>query len=193
MSEASNYLLNYFRFLNRDEISTLGSQLNMIEPMTYSKLVSEKGISYGLDSCSYDISIRETSLSRFEGNALDITDERTSGRFVVRSMDPKTDSIEIFPKEMYLATSVEKFNIPDDVIGLAFLKATWTRTGLMMSPALLHPGWSGHLVLALINPTSHGIVLYGKEGLASVMFSKIGISHANYETYSNKYQGQDGP
>ena len=85
-----------------------------------------------------------------------------------------------------LASSIEKFTMPDDLVGIVHDKSTWARKGISVFNTVIEPGWEGYLTLEIVY---HGIkpiyIPYGV-GIAQVIFHKI----AEPVKYSGKYQNQ---
>ena len=50
-----------------------------------------------------------------------------------------------------LASSLEHFNMPDDVLAYVKDKSTWARQGLAVQNTVIEPGWKGYLTLELTN------------------------------------------
>lgn len=199
-------------FLTSQEIRTLcQTDKPLITP--FSEFDNSGGIiSRGLSQGSYDISLSEQPMEIFDGNGNNY--QCLDGSRLSPYFDPKdryhptllieaahtAEEIEkgrtngnksffIPPKQMVLATSVEEFNIPDDITGFLYCKSTYARLGLSMAPTVLKSGWSGKLVLEIYNQSSKPVLVYANEGIASVYFAKH--TGANEDTYSGKFQNQD--
>jgi dCTP deaminase len=61
------------------------------------------------------------------------------------------ETIVLRPGEFALASSIEKFDIPDDVCAELKDKSTLVRRGLAVQNTILEPGWRGYLTLELTN------------------------------------------
>lgn len=97
------------------------------------------------------------------------------------------------PGLLYLASTVEQFDIPNDIVGKIWNKSTWARKGLLVWQTILEPGWRGFLTLEMVwlgspGPASH--IMAGSP-IAQVTFEK---TDRETEGYSGKYQDQEaGP
>jgi len=92
-----------------------------------------------------------------------------------------------------LTSSLEKFRMPDDVVGIVHDKSTWARRGLAVQNTVIEPGWCGYLTLELSYNKTHGQI-YIPEGcaIAQVIFHLLD-KPTDYP-YSGKYQNQEaGP
>ena len=85
-----------------------------------------------------------------------------------------------------LASTIERFNMPDDVLGEVFDKSTWARQGLSAFNTFLDPGWHGYLTIELVNLGGRTIVLKRGDPIVQVKFSWLD-SHTE-QPYQGKYQ-----
>lgn len=94
-------------------------------------------------------------------------------------------------KRFALASTVEKFCMPLDVLGIVHDKSTWARIGIAVQNTVIEPGWRGYLTLEI---TSHnrGQVHFARGmGIAQIVFHKLLYATTSYE---GKYQDQpSGP
>lgn len=116
------------------------------------------GMSYGLSSCGYDIRI-----------AQDICLGINSNNFI-------------------LASTIEHFDMPDDLVGRVCDKSTWARRGIAVQNTIIEPGWRGHLTLEISNNTK-GIIFINKGmPIAQIMFELL--DYPTEQPYKGKYQDQ---
>lgn len=133
----------------------------MIEPFV-ERSVSD-GMSYGLSIAGYDIRIKQ-----------DVT-------LYPLGYDEDKESFS-------LASTLERFDLPSDVLGHVADKSTWARRGLAVQNTILEPGWNGYLTIELSN---HGPdILRIKAGMpiAQIVFHRLEAPAER--AYSGKYQGQ---
>lgn len=71
------------------------------------------------------------------------------------------EDVVIMPGRTVLASSRERFNIPDTIRGAMFNKSTWRRLGVECGAAtILEAGWRGHLTIEISYfPTLHSGVV----------------------------------
>ena len=98
--------------------------------------------------------------------------------------------------EMTLASSIEYFKMPRDVLGLVKDKSTWARRGLTVQNTVIEPGWEGYLTMELtLHPLSdreaswEGLCVDLEAGwpIAQVIFQRVDCTTAGYD---GKYQHQ---
>lgn len=148
--------------------------------------------SYGLGSFGYDIRLGNRFLvHKFGANTLLDPKRFPEDLYTVYETDRHFD---IAPHANVLAESVEYFDMPDNVTGLAFGKSTYARCGLLCNLTPVESGWKGRLTIELANLSPLPIRLYVGEGIAQVVFHK---GERPARTYSEKeaggvYQNQSG-
>jgi dCTP deaminase len=100
--------------------------------------------------------------------------------------------VMIWPGRFALASTVERFNLPDDVVAIVHDKSSLARRGLAVQNTVAEPGWRGHLTLEL---TCHGrdpITLRKGDAVAQAIFHRL--DEPTDRPYAGKYQDQErGP
>lgn len=94
----------------------------------------------------------------------------------------------IKPGEFMLASSVETFTMPNNVVGIVHDKSSWARLGLAVQNTVLEPGWRGHLTIELSNHGWQSLSIVKGTGIAQVIFHFLD-RHTN-QPYEGKYQDQ---
>lgn len=90
-------------------------------------------------------------------------------------------------KRFVLASSIERFSMPNHVMGRVLNKSTWARKGLDASMTTnIEPGWEGYLTLELIYNRYKPLFIPAGSGICQVIFEEI----LNPTSYSGKYQNQ---
>lgn len=147
--------------------------------------------SYGLSSFGYDLRLGTRFLVPLGGvNAVldPVNFPREHFREIVAEK-----TFDLAPHSQVLAESVEKFDMPDDVTGLAFGKSSYARCGLLCNLTPVEAGWRGRLTLELANLSPLPIRLHVGQGIAQVVFFR---GERPARTYSEKESGgtyQDQP
>lgn len=103
------------------------------------------------------------------------------------------ETITLLPGDFELASSIERFAMPNDVLGLVKDKSSWARLGLSAFNTVIEPGWAGYLTLELKNQRVDD-VLHIKAGdpIAQIIFMRLDT--ATDQPYRGKYQDQEaGP
>ena len=85
-----------------------------------------------------------------------------------------------------LASTVERFNMPNDLLGIVHDKSTWARCGLSVFNTVIEPGWHGWLTLELVYHGMGILRIPAGAGIAQVIFHEVMEPFA----YDGKYQGQ---
>ena len=91
------------------------------------------------------------------------------------------------PGDFALASTLERFTMPKNVVAIMHDKSTWARRGLAVQNTVAEPGWEGYLTLEL---TNHGPdVLYIEPG-DPICQALCHYVDEETEGYDGKYQGQ---
>jgi len=91
-----------------------------------------------------------------------------------------------------LASTLEQFDMPLDLMGVVHDKSTLARMGLTVQNTVIEPGWCGYLTLELTNHDIDSIWLDEGQPIAQVIFHVL--SSPVEKGYSGKYQNQQrGP
>lgn len=122
-------------------------------------------VSHGMSEAGYDIRIKQAI--RFDGETVWVNGKaQDKGRFV-------------------LASAIEEFQMPTDLIGIVHDKSSWARKGVSVFNTVIENGWSGFLTLEIV---FHGepVTIPAGSGIAQVVFHKT----TNSAKYNGKYQDQ---
>lgn len=98
------------------------------------------------------------------------------------------ETILMWPKSFKLASAIEKFDMPDDVVAIVHDKSSWARKGLTVQNTVIEPGWRGYLTLELTNHTWRFIHLCAGMPIAQIIFHRL--EQVTSLPYSGKYQDQ---
>lgn len=101
-----------------------------------------------------------------------------------------SDALEFWlhPDQFILASTVEEFAMPDDLLGVVHDKSSWARRGLAAQNTVIEPGWRGFLTLELTNHGQEPLLLTHGVGICQVIFHVLDQPAA--EPYRGKYQDQ---
>lgn len=105
--------------------------------------------------------------------------------------DGTTEFQYLEPSRFLLVSTVEQFDMPEDVVGIVHDKSSWARRGLAVQNTVLEPGWKGHLTLELSNHGPQTLYLSRGWPIAQVIFH---LTFGDKVPYHGKYQNQQrGP
>ena len=96
-------------------------------------------------------------------------------------------SVTLHPfKRFALASTVEHFHMPKDLVAKVHDKSTHIRRGLLVGNSVVEPGWKGYLTLELFYFGWWPLRIPAGAGIAQVIFHQLETP----AEYSGKYQGQ---
>lgn len=103
----------------------------------------------------------------------------------------KTDKYVLLPGQFVLATTVEYFELPDDLTAFVEGRSSLGRIGLFIQNAgWVDPGFKGEITLELFNANRCAIELTAGKRVGQLVFAKMDEKAQN--PYRGKYQGQRG-
>lgn len=171
----------------------------LLQAAPFKDMATEKmkghGVSWGLSEAGYDIRVKQditfvppspldfyrimqgNTFGQYDAEALDafhgyvvVGDVRTRGRFA-------------------LGSSLEMFQIPNNLVAVIHDKSTWARSKLSVFNTVAEPGWNGFLTFEFV---FHGVEeklhIPAGAGIAQVIFSQTS-DLANYG--AGKYQNAE--
>ena len=129
------------------------------------------------------------------GNTFSIVDDTPSGIITLDSeIKYKTITAEkylILPGQFVLATTMEFFELPDDLTAFVEGRSSLGRMGLFIQNAgWVDPGFKGEITLELFNANRCAIELTAGRRVGQLVFAKM--DRTAQDPYSGKYQGQTG-
>lgn len=180
--------------LSDNEIIKLATTKGMIFPFiespTNKNSRGNRIISYGTSSYGYDARVSD-EFKIFTNVDSAIVDPKSFSNdgFVTR----KTDVCIIPPNSFALASTVEYFKIPKDVLVICVGKSTYARCGIIVNVTPLEPEWEGHVTLEFSNTTPLPAKIYAGEGACQFIFLKASeVCTTSYKDRAGKYMKQVG-
>ena len=170
-------------------IKKMALEEKMIDPFIDNQK-GGKNISYGLSSFGYDARVsNEFKIFTDVDSAVVDPKNFNVNSFVSR----KVNECIIPPNSFALASTIEYFKIPKDVLVICLGKSTYARCGLIVYVTPLEPGWEGHVTLEFSNTTPLPAKVYANEGAAQFIFLKGNEKpEITYEQRNGKYMNQTG-
>ena len=162
---------------------------NMISPFK-DKQIRDNNISYGLSSFGYDARV-SNEFKVFTNVNSEMIDPKN---FKQSNFISKTgDQCIIPPNSFVLASTVEYFKIPKDVLVICLGKSTYARCGIIVNVTPLEPSWEGYVTLEFSNTTPLPAKIYANEGAAQFIFLKGNENpEVTYADRNGKYMRQSG-
>jgi len=163
----------------------------MIEPFVPGQIrvdSEQKVISYGLSSYGYDLRVGD--------------EFRVFTNVYSSLVDPKNFREDSFihhkgkhclipPNSFALASSIEYFRIPRNILTICVGKSTYARCGIIVNVTPFEPEWEGFVTLEISNTTPLPAKIYANEGLAQVIFYEAEeVCEISYADRKGKYMGQ---
>jgi len=170
-------------------IKRMALEHRMIEPFVDDQ-VRAGVISYGVSSYGYDVRVGD-QFKVFTNVFNTVVDPKN---FDPKSfVDIQADECVIPPNSFALASTVEYFRIPRDVLTVCLGKSTYARCGIIVNVTPFEPEWEGHVTIEISNTTPLPAKIYANEGIAQVLFFQSDEPCAkSYKDKKGKYQAQRG-
>ena len=174
-------------------IRRMATEHGMIEPFEPGQVRENDGgkiVSYGTSSYGYDVRC-SSHFKVFTNINSAVVDPKG---FDERSfVNVESDVCIIPPNSFALASTVEYFRIPRNVLTICLGKSTYARCGIIVNVTPLEPEWEGHITLEFSNTTTLPARIYANEGVAQVVFLESDEPcETSYKDRGGKYQGQRG-
>ena len=171
-------------------IKKMSLEHQMISPFE-EKQIRNGNISYGLSSFGYDARVGDEFKIFTNVNSETVDPKKfTANNFVTKK---NSDFIIIPPNSFALATTIEFFKIPRDVMCIVVGKSTYARCGIIVNVTPIESEFSGNVTLEFSNTTPLPAKIYANEGVAQFLFLKGNESpEVSYADRNGKYMGQTG-
>ena len=170
-------------------IKKMSKEQGMISPFE-DKQQKNNVISYGLSSYGYDARV-SNEFKIFTNVNSSFVDPKNfpSSNFITK----KNDVCIIPPNLFCLASTVEYFRVPKNVLVICLGKSTYARCGIIVNVTPLEPEWEGHVTLEFSNTTPLPAKIYANEGACQFIFLQGNESpEISYADRKGKYMNQKG-
>lgn len=129
------------------------------------------------------------------GNTFSIVEDSPSGIITleneIKYKTITTDTYILLPNQFVLATTMEYFDLPNDLTAFVEGRSSLGRMGLFIQNAgWVDPGFKGEITLELYNANRCAIELKAGRRVGQLVFAKMDGEALN--PYNGKYQGQTG-
>lgn len=132
-----------------------------LDPMVPTK-TRFQGTSYGLSEAGYDLRIKQDIkfIKSGYGDRVTVTDPDTGEEVVTFGC-------------FCLASTVERFQMPNFLVATIKDKSTWARQALSVFNTVVEPGWHGWLTLELVYHGQTDLHIPACSGIAQALFSEL--------------------
>lgn len=151
---------------------------------------SNGDVSFGMSEAGYDIRIKQDVRFIPKGTYIwnrQGEESRKDEIEVIDTSHPRLHQLEQLSGRFTLASAIEEFQMPDDLVGIVHDKSTWARRGLSVFNTVIEPGWKGFLTLELVYHGQDELIIPAGSGIAQVVFHETAVASA----YNGKYQNQE--
>lgn len=129
------------------------------------------------------------------GNTFSVVEDTPSGIITlgeeIKYQKITADKYLILPGQFVLATTMEYFELPDDLTAFVEGRSSLGRMGLFIQNAgWVDPGFKGEITLELYNANRCAIELTAGRRVGQLVFAKMDAPAI--APYNGKYQGQTG-
>lgn len=164
-------------------------------------ILSDKSIIAMLNDGTLKISplvkdqIQPASVDIRLGNTFSIVEDSHTGVISleneIKYKTIKADTYVLLPGQFVLATTMEYFDLPNDLTAFVEGRSSLGRMGLFIQNAgWVDPGFHGEITLELYNANRCAIELRAGRRVGQLVFAKM--DEAALNPYNGKYQGQKG-
>ncbi len=139
--------------------------------------------------------IQPASIDIRLGNTFSIVEDTSTGIInlenEIKYKTITSDTYILLPNQFVLATTMEYFDLPDDLTAFVEGRSSLGRMGLFIQNAgWVDPGFKGEITLELYNANRCAIELKAGRRVGQLVFAKMDDKALN--PYNGKYQGQRG-
>ena len=129
------------------------------------------------------------------GNTFSVVEDSPTGMITleneIRYRTIESDTYVLLPNQFVLATTMEYFELPNDITAFVEGRSSLGRMGLFIQNAgWVDPGFKGEITLELYNANRCAIELKAGRRVGQLVFSRMDAEAVN--PYNGKYQGQRG-
>ncbi len=93
--------------------------------------------------------------------------------------------------QLFFISSLEKLNLPDNVVASLYIKSKYSRRGIFSSFGFVDAGFKGNLTMAFYN-FGDNIALENGCKFVQIVFYELNMPEKNYEKRSGHYHNSNG-
>lgn len=164
----------------------------ILSDKTIKRMLDEKSLI--IEPCAAE-QIQPASVDIRLGSTFSVVEDTPSGIITlnneIKYRTITTDTYLIMPGQFVLATTMEYFELPDDLTAFVEGRSSLGRMGLFIQNAgWVDPGFKGEITLELFNANRCAIELRSGRRVGQLVFAQM--DEAALNPYRGKYQGQRG-
>lgn len=163
------------------------------------RITPQPDLSSQLGSCSIDLRLGNT-FRVFEHSKvpyIDPYDKRFSTDFTKEVEVVADEAFILQPADFVLATTIEVFELPDDLLARLEGRSSLGRLGIVVhsTASIFEPGWRGKVVMEMGNMGRMAVALYPGMRICALTFEKLTCPAEvpYYKKKTAKYSGQSSP
>ncbi len=163
------------------ELLRLVKEKNLIEGLSPRELENPEGTGFDLRAGSvFFMKHGESFLGESERYTADVEE-------IARYEPGRKNVLELRPGQFTLVRTIEKINLPDDIVAIFRPRSTLFRSGASLHTATASPGYSGQLTFGMHNHSQNILKLELGARIAHVLFFRVdgGI----HSPYRGQWQG----
>lgn len=165
--------------LGINKLHKLVRKQNLVENLCERELNNPEG-------AGFDLRLGEVYKLTSRG-FLGIDDRKTCDvELVKRYNSDNKESIILKPDDFYVVKTIEKVNLPKDLVGIFKPRSTLQRMGLYLRTSQVAPGYSGELVFGLKNLGDQEVEIELGARFVHIMFIKV---KGKTKLYRGQWQG----
>lgn len=163
-------------FLGAKQLLQLVNEKKLMEGLCERELISPEG-------AGFDIRIGE--LYKIKGKGfMGITERETPEmELIAKFEEGKTVKVSLESRVYYLMKTIERINMPQDLLAISTPRSTLFRSGVYIFGGQVPPGYCGELSMGIYNFRNDVFELEMGARVLHIMFSRV-------EGESNLYKGQ---
>lgn len=163
-------------FLGVDELLKRVKEKKLVENLCDRELNNPEGAGFDL---------RLGEVFKIEGDGFLGVEERKTCDIesVAKYEEGKANRVTLKPGDFYLVKTIEKVNLPEDLIGFFKPRTTMQRMGIFLRSSQVSPGYQGELTFAVKNLGPSKVTIELGARIVHVMFAEV-------KGKSNLYRGQ---
>lgn len=138
---------------------------NLVEGLCQRELKNPEG-------CGFDLRLGQIFKIKGQGY-LGVEQRKTCDTELVASINTGQKEIVLKPGDFYLVKTMERVNMPPDLVGIFKPRSTLHRMGILLRTSQVSPGYSGELIFGLVNVGPCSVRLELGARIVHLMFAKI--------------------